>query len=135
MQRSNLTGRPDEASRLARLLRDIEELEKARTALLQRLEQSRSNLLEAGNRTTAIRAAVDLLCDHLSDVASSTDEITMLENEIQEADRNIEEVRRDTAGLAFESDSFRETLDEAEDELERLSSILVERKGKHSKGH
>jgi uncharacterized protein (UPF0335 family) len=59
----------------------------------------------------------------------------MLENEIQEADRNIEEVRRETAGLGFESDSLRETLDEAEDELERLSSILVERRGKHSKGH
>ncbi|HSE38438.1 MAG TPA: hypothetical protein VLG74_14125 [Blastocatellia bacterium] len=129
-----MTDRPDEASRLARLLRDIEELEKTRTTLLQRVEQTRSSLLEAGNRTTAIRASVDLLCDHLSDVANA-DEISMLENEIQEADRSLEEVRREASSLAFESDSLREMLDEGEEELERLSSILVERRSKQSKGH
>lgn len=129
-----MTDRPNEATRLARLLRDIEELEKTRTALLQRIERSRSCLLEAGNRTAAIRASVDLLCDHLSDVASA-DEISMLENEIQETDRSLEEVRREASSQAFESDSLREMLDEGEDELERLSSILVERRSKQSKGH
>jgi chromosome segregation ATPase len=130
-----MAERPDEASRLARLLRDIEELEKTRTALLQRVERTRSKLFEAGDRTAAIRASVDLLCDHLSDMVSVTDEISVLENEIQEADRNLEEVRREALGLSFESDSLRETLDEADEELQRLSSILVERRGKHSKGH
>jgi chromosome segregation ATPase len=130
-----LPRRPDEASRLARLLRDVEDLEKTRTELLRRPEQSRSSLLEAGNRTTAIRATIDLLCDHLSDVENAEDELSVLENELQDADRTLEEARREAAGLAFESDSLRETLDEADEELDRLSSILVERKGKHSKGH
>lgn len=130
-----MTDRPDEASRLARLLRDIEELEKTRTALLQRVERSRSSLLVAGNRTAAIRASVDLLCDHITDVVTAAVEMSMLEHEIQEADRGLEEVGRRASGLAFESDSLQETLDEADEELERLSSVLVERRGKHSKGH
>lgn len=130
-----MTDRPDEASRLARLLRDIEELEKTRTALLQRIERSRSSLLVAGNRAAAIRASVDLLCDHITDVVTAAAEMSMLEHEIQEADRSLEEIRREASGLAFESDSLQETLDEADEELERLSSILVERRGKHSKGH
>lgn len=130
-----MTDRPDEASRLARLLRDIEELEKTRTALLQRVESTRSSLLVSGNRTAAIRASVDLLCDHISDVVTAAAEMSMLEHEIQEADRGLEEVRREASGLGFESDSLQETIDEADEELERLSSILVERRGKHSKGH
>jgi predicted nucleic acid-binding Zn-ribbon protein len=130
-----MTDRPDEASRLARLLRDIEELEKTRAALLQRVEISRSSLLAAGNRTAAIRASVDLLCDHITDVVTAATDLSMLEHEIQETDQGLEEARRDVSGLAFESDSLQETLDEADEELERLSSILVERRGKHSKGH
>ena len=130
-----MNDRLDEASRLSRLLRDIEELEKTRTALLQRVEQSRATLFKAGNRTSAIRASVDLLCDHISDVVNAAAEISMLENEIQETDRNLDEVRREALGLGFETDSLLETIDEADEELERLSSILVERKGKHSKGH
>ena len=130
-----MTDRPDEASRLARLLRDIEELEKARTVLLQRVELSRARLLEAGNRAAAIRASVDLLCDHISDVVTSEDEISMLENEIRESDRSLEEVRREASGLVFEAESFQETLDEADEEFERLSSILVGRRNKNTKGH
>ena len=130
-----MTDRPDDASRLARLLREIEELEKARTAMLQRVELSRARLLEAGNRTTAIRASLDLLCDHISDVVTSEDEIAMIENEIRESDQNLEEARREASALVFESDSFQETLDEADEELERLSSILVGRRSKHTKGH
>lgn len=130
-----MTDRADEASRLARLLRDIEELEKTRSALLQRVERMRTGLVAAGNRTVAIRASVDLLCDHISDVVTEAAEMSMLELEIQEADRSLEEVRREASGLAFESDSLQETLDEADEELERLSSILIERRVKHSKGH
>ena len=135
MQRQMMTDRPDEASRLARLLRDIEELEKARTVLLRRVELSRARLLEAGNRTAAIRASVDLLCDHISDVVTSEDEISMLENEIRESDRSLEEVRREASGLVFEAESFQETLDEVDEEFERLSSILVGRRNKNTKGH
>ena len=130
-----MSDRPDEASRLARLLRDIEELEKTRTALLQRVERTRSSLVVAGNRTAAIRASVDLLCDHITDVVSSSAEMSMLENDIQASDQGVEDIRRESSGLAFETESLQETLDEADEELERLSSILVERRGKHSKGH
>jgi predicted nucleic acid-binding Zn-ribbon protein len=130
-----MTDRTEEASRLARLLRDVEELEKTRSALLQRLDQARSDLVLAGDRTAAIRASVDLLCDHISDVVTAAAEMTILEHEIQEADRSLEDVRREVSVMAFESESLQETLDEADEELERLSSILVERRGKHSKGH
>ena len=130
-----MTDRPDEASRLARLLRDIEELERTRTALLERVERMRSGLLAAGNRTATIRASVDLLCDHLTDVITAAAELSMLELETQTADHGLEEVQREASSLAFESDSLQETLDEAADELERLSSILVERRVKHSEGH
>jgi predicted nucleic acid-binding Zn-ribbon protein len=133
--RSSMTDRTEEASRLARLLRDVEELEKTRSALLQRLDQARSDLVLAGDRTAAIRASVDLLCDHISDVVTAAAEMTILEHEIQEADRSLEDVRREVSVMAFESESLQETLDEADEELERLSSILVERRGKHSKGH
>jgi chromosome segregation ATPase len=130
-----MTDGPDEASKLARLLRDIDELEKTRTALLERVEKTRSDLIAAGNRTAAIRASVDLLCDHLTDMATADVELSLLEQEVKTADRGIDDARKNAAGNDFESDSLRETLDEADDELERLSSILVDRRGKHPKGH
>jgi chromosome segregation ATPase len=130
-----MADRSDEASRLARLLRDIEELEKTRAGLLERVERARSVLRAAGDRTGTIRASVDLLCDHLTDVAATAAELSILEQEIQTADQVVSEVKRETGSLEFEADSLQETLDEAEDELERLSSILVERRVKHPKGH
>ncbi|MEK6324614.1 MAG: hypothetical protein AABN33_23480 [Acidobacteriota bacterium] len=130
-----MTDRQDEASRLARLLRDVEELEKTRTALLNRVESARSSLMAAGNRTAAIRASVDLLCDHITEVVTATAEPAILDQEIHDVEQGIREAARDSSGLAFESDSLQETLDEADEELERLSSILVERRGKHSRGH
>jgi len=130
-----MTDRPDEASSLARLLRDIEELEKTRAALLERVERVRSSIFAAGNQTAAIRASVDLLCDHLTDVATVAAELSILEQEIQTAGRGMEEIRNESSGLKFETDSLQETIDEADDELERLSTILVERRGKHPKGH
>ncbi|MFY9554819.1 MAG: hypothetical protein WAV20_20580 [Blastocatellia bacterium] len=127
--------RQDEASRLAYLFREIEELEKTRAALLKRVEGIRSALLSAGNRTSAIRASVDLLCDHMTDVVSTASELSILEGEMQTLEQGVEESGQESSGAAFETDSLQETLDEADDELERLSSILVERKGKHSRGH
>jgi hypothetical protein len=130
-----MTDRPDEATKLARLLRDIEELEKTRSALLERVEKTRSDLIAAGNRTASIRASVDLFCDHLTDVATAAAELSLIEQDIQTTDRGLEEARKEASGSEFESDSLRETLDEADDELERLSSIFVDRKVKHPKGH
>ena len=130
-----MTDRPDEASILARLLRDIEELEKTRTALLQRVDRTRADLIAEGNRTAAIRATVDLLCDHITDVVAASGEISVLEQEIRETDRTLDEAQKTATRLSFEFESFQQTLDEEDEELERLSSILVDRRGKHSKGH
>ena len=130
-----MTDRLDEASRLARLLSDVEELEKTRTALLNRVESARARLLAAGNRTAAIRASVDLLCDHITEVATTTTELSILDQEMHDVEQSVREAVRDVSGLGFETDSLQETLDEADEELERLSSILVERRGKHSRGH
>jgi chromosome segregation ATPase len=130
-----MTDRLDEASRLARLLSDVEELEKTRTALLNRVESARAQLLADGNRTAAIRASVDLLCDHITEVATAATELSSLDQEMHDVEQGVKEATRDASGLGFETDSLQETLDEADEELERLSSILVERRGKHSRGH
>ena len=42
---------------------------------------------------------------------------------------------RDAVNLVFETDSLRDTLDEAEDEMEQLSSILADGKPRGSRGH
>jgi len=130
-----MTDRPTEASKLGTLLEEIEHLEHTRTALLKRVESARSNLIEAGNKAASMHASVDLLCDHLSDMTSTAEEISTLEREIREVERGLEHIGADTSGLIFEAESLHETLNEADDELERLSLILIERKGKHSKGH
>jgi chromosome segregation ATPase len=130
-----MTDRPDEASKLACLLRDIEELERTRTALLQRVDRTRAELIASGNRTAAIKATVDLLCEHLTDVVAAASEISLLEQEIRETDRNLDDAQKTTNAHSFEFESFQQTLDEEDEELERLSSILVDRRGKHSKGH
>jgi len=130
-----MNDRTDEAARLARLLRDIEELEKTRAALLLRVESTRSHLMSSGNRTAAIRASVDLLCDHITEIVNPSADPSIIDNEMHEVEQGLREAGREASGLAFESDSLHDTLDEADEELERLSSILVERRGKHSRGH
>ena len=130
-----MTERLDEASRLARLLSDVEELERTRVALLNRVESARARLMAAGNRTAAIRASVDLLCDHITEVATSSTELSILDQDLHDVEQSVKEAVGDTSRLGFETDSLQETLDEADEELERLSSILVERRGKHSRGH
>jgi chromosome segregation ATPase len=130
-----MNDRTDEAAKLARLLRDIEELEETRLALLNRVENTRSSLLAAGNRTAAIRASVDLLCDHITEVVNAAGDLSIVDGEIHEIEQGFAETGIESSVHAFESDSLRDTLEEADEELERLSSILVERRGKHSRGH
>lgn len=130
-----MNRRPDETARLAHLLRDVEELENTRKALLDRVEKTRSSLLAESDRAVAIRAALDLLCDHVTDLAAAAVELSMLEEELLEAGQHLEEVGKDTTQFAFESDSLSDTLNEADEELERLSSVLAERRGKPSRGH
>jgi chromosome segregation ATPase len=123
------------ALRLAELSHEIDELESSRAALLRRVESLRSTLLNAGNRTTNMRASVDLLCEHIAGVVTAMAELRALEAEIRDLGVEITVNSRDTVNLAFEADSLGDTLDEAEEEMEQLSAILTDRKGRHSRGH
>ena len=129
--------RPTEnaAMRLAELSREIDELERGRIALLKRVETTRTALLSAGDRAAALRATVDLMCEHMSDVVVSIDEIQLIEDEIRELGPAADDLGRVSTGQSFESDSLTETIDEAEQELERLSEILVEGKARNPRGH
>jgi hypothetical protein len=138
---------PDETEglRLARLLGEIDELESIRAALLERAERLRVKLLQAGDRSVGMRASVQLLCDHVSDAITEAAEIEALEQEMigaeqleQEmlgAEQEVGRIGRESSGLEFELTSWQESLDDAEQDLEQLSSILIERKLKHSRGH
>lgn len=125
----------NEEQSLARLLRDIEELEHTRAALLKRVERARSLLLAAGDRTGTIRASAELLCDHMTDAVAAAEELALLEREMRDVEQDIDQFGREAAGLTFEVESLKETLDEADDEMERLSAILIERKSKTTRGH
>jgi hypothetical protein len=129
--------RPTEnaAMRLAELSREIDELERGRIALLKRVETTRTAVLSAGDRAAALRATVDLMCEHMSDVVVSIDDIHLIEDEIRELGPGADDLGRVTTGQAFETDSLTETIDEAEQELERLSEILVEGKARNPRGH
>ena len=130
-----MNERPNEEESLARLLGELEELERTRAALLKRVDAVRSVLLAAGNRNGTIRASVELLCEHISDTETAAEEISMLEREMRDVEQDVEQLGREPAGMAFEADSLKDTLDEADEELERLSAILIERRSKPSRGH
>jgi regulator of replication initiation timing len=121
--------------RLAEILGALDELEKSRLVLLARVESLRQKLLAAGDRTTTMRASVDLLSDHIDDLSASQAEASALELELPEIQKSIEEAIAEAAGLTFESESLHETLNETDQDLERLASIFVERPGKRSRGH
>ena len=123
------------ALRLAELSHEIDELESSRNALLKRVEALRSTLLTAGNRTTSMRASVDLLCEHIAGVVSAMAELRALEAEIRDMGLEMTVNSRDAVALVFEAESLRDTLDEAEDEMEQLSAILADGKARQSRGH
>lgn len=123
------------AIKLAELSHEIDELETNRVLLLKRVDAMRAALLSAGNRTTAMRASVDLLCEHITNVAIALTELRALEEEINEIGQGLAGNMEGVSNLSFESESLSETLDEAEDELERLSSILIDGKKRNPRGH
>jgi chromosome segregation ATPase len=123
------------AIRLAELSHEIDELEMSRNALLKRVETLRNALLNAGNRTTSMRASVDLLCEHIAGVVTAMAELRALEAEIRDMGLEMTANSQNTVNLVFEANSLSETLDEAEDEMEQLSSILAEGKPRGSRGH
>jgi len=122
------------AMRLAELSHEIEELEDSRAALIKRVDQIRATLIMAGNRAITMRASIDLLCEHLTNMVTTMAELHALEQEIQDVGRGIEENERGSSMLSFEADSFQEMLDEAEEELERLS-LLLQGKARPTRGH
>ena len=130
-----MVDRFDGAQRLARLVAEIDELEKSRIGLLARVESLRAKLLASGDRTMAMRAAVDLLCDHISEIANNASEFSMLERGVHEAQQGLDEAATESSGFAFESDSLQETLSETDDDLESLNSLLLDRREKQPKGH
>jgi chromosome segregation ATPase len=123
------------AIRLAELSHEVDELESSRAALLKRVESLRNGLLAAGNRTTSMRASVDLLCEHIAGVVGAMAELRALEEEVRDIDAEMAGSSRDAANLGFESESLGHSLDEAEAEMERLSTILTEGKTRRSRGH
>ena len=123
------------AIQLAELSHEIDELENSRAALLQRVEALRSTLLAAGNRTTSMRASVDLLCEHIAGVVNAMAELRELEIEIRDRRMEMAVSTRETGNLVFEADSLQDTLDEAEEEMERLSVILTDGKIRQLRGH
>ncbi|HKP85047.1 MAG TPA: hypothetical protein VJZ26_03050 [Blastocatellia bacterium] len=123
------------AMRLAELSHEIDELETSRAALLRRIDALRANLISAGNRTTAMRASVDLLREHITNLAAAMADLRAIEEEMLEIGQRLDEGASETANMSFESDSLNDTIDEAEEELERLSSILLDGKARHPRGH
>ena len=123
------------AIRLAELSHEVDELESSRAALLKRVDALRNTLILAGNRTTSMRASLDLLCEHIAGVVTAMAELRALEAEIRDMGLETTTNSRDAVNLAFESDSLSDTLDEADEEIERLSEILADGKARHARGH
>jgi len=133
-----MTDRPrteTAAMRLAEISREIDELEKGRIALLKRVESTRVALLSAGDRAAAARATVDLMCEHAADAVVSIDEILLIEDEIREMGPGVDDLEKVSIGQSFEADSLTETSDETEQEIEQLSSLLIEGKTRNRRGH
>lgn len=121
------------AIKLAEISHEIEELEASRFSILQRIEKLRSLLVASANRTTTARASIDFLTEHLTDIAIA--QVRLLEAEVREMASGIEGLSKDSVSLAFESSSLEETMNEVEDEIERISVIVLEGNGKASRGH
>ena len=123
------------AIRLAELSREIDELEKGRAALLARVVELRGRLESSGHRTGAMRASVDLLCEHISNVTTVMAELQVIEEELRTVSGALEDDGKSVAGVVFEADGLQDALDEAENELERISTILINGKSRSPRGH
>lgn len=128
--------RPEEAAfRLAELGCEIDDLERGRAGLLERVEMLRSQLQLIGQRTTAAHASVDMLREHVATSIAAAAGIRAIEREIRELGVATVTMDSETIGLLFEAESLQKTLAEAEDEMERILSILIEGKQKRPRGH
>ncbi|MBI3650028.1 MAG: hypothetical protein HY231_03145 [Acidobacteria bacterium] len=121
------------AIKLAELSHEIEELESSRQAILQRLDKLRALVLTSGNRALTARASVDFLTDHLTEIAFA--QVRLLEAEVREIASGLESLSRESVTLAFESGSLDDTMAEVEDEIERISGLVLDGNCKPSRGH
>ncbi|MEW6130977.1 MAG: hypothetical protein AB1757_28360 [Acidobacteriota bacterium] len=121
------------AIKLAELTQEIEELENHRQSILQRLDGVRLLLQNAGNRTTKLRASVDLLSEHLTELAFA--EVIKLEDEIRKIGLAINKNDRDASLISFETESFEESMNDAEEDFERLAQFMIEGKPRFTRGH
>jgi len=120
---------------LIELHREVEDLEAGRNGLLKRIEQARAGLATAGERTARLRAAVSILREHLASNAAAASNLRAIREEMMAIGQSMGELSAETLGLLFEADGLRDSLVEAEDEMERLLEILVEGKPRYSRGH
>lgn len=132
---ANIANTEAAAARLAELSREIEDLEDGRAGLLMRIDQLRSSLVSAGQRTASMRASVDLFVEHITTLIASMEELRALEEEMRELNRGLSGTERESTAMVFEVESFNETVAEAEEELERISAILFQGKIKLPRGH
>jgi chromosome segregation ATPase len=123
------------AIRLAELSREIDELERGRAALLRRVIDLRDKLQESGHRTAAMRASVDLLCEHISNVTTVMEDLQVIEDELRTVSGALEDDAKAVPGVVFEAEGLQDALDEAENELERISTILINGKSRSPRGH
>jgi chromosome segregation ATPase len=125
----------DAAAGLVDLSNEIDDLDAARLALSKRLDRARSFLNTAGDRTALLRGSAGLLRSHLADNAEIAADLNAIREEMRQLGRSITEVTAESLGMLFEAEGFQESLAEAEEEMERLISILVGGKPRDCRGH
>lgn len=132
----NETGLSREtAIRLAELTARIHEIEAGRLSLIRRFDEVRSELQKSQERASTLKASLQMLREHLATSAAAAAELRALEDEIQSMGVSVVRLDSDSLGLLFEADSLRQLIGEAEDEMERLLTALIEGKTKLPRGH
>ncbi len=121
------------AIRLTELSHEIDNLEASRLLILDRVERLREVILKSGNRTTSVRASVDLLSEHLTDIAFA--EMIKLETHMRDLGITFDAIHQEFDSLYFETESLDYSITDLEDDLERLSHNATDDKPKYPRGH
>ena len=121
------------AIRLAEVSHELDDLEASRLLLLERIERLREKVLKSGNRATSTRAAVDLLSEHITDIAFA--EMMKLETHMRDLGIGFDSILQDFDSLHFESESLDHSISDIEDEVERVSRQMLDGKSKYPRGH
>lgn len=125
----------DAVGDLVDLSREVDQIEAGRESLLKRLDKARADLVKAGDRALSVRVAAGMLREHMRSSAVAAADLRAISEEVRELGQSMTEVTAETLGMLFEADGLRDSIGEAEEEMERLMAILVEGKGRGPKGH